>query len=149
MQDMSQGSHIIQRLREANQAIAVPTLPTAGEGQTVAQSEEAKTGLAKEGESLKKDAAEMLQGQASTGNSSNHNPAGSPPTDTPVAPQPQTVAMSTRNSNHHHVTSNLPASFNPTKAIRDAMAKVVTSQKEKYPRSMPVIQMNLRYKPMP
>lgn len=138
---MSQGSHIIQRLREANHAIAVPTLPTAGEGQTVAQSE----GGAKE--ESKKDPAEM-QGQASTGNSSNHNPAGSPPTDTPVAPQPQTVAMSTRNSNHHHVTSTLPASFNPTKAIRDAMAKVVTSEKEKYPRSMPVIKMNLRYKPM-
>ena len=76
IQDTSQGNHIIQRLREVNQAIAVPTLPTAGDGSSVAQCEEGAKGTNKDS------AAEMTQAQASsTGNSSNHNnSAGSPPT---------------------------------------------------------------------
>ena len=120
IQDTSQGNHIIQRLREANLAIAVPDLPRVGRDKVTV--EEVKAGVLKASDDLKmKDSAtENNQGQAS-GNSSNHNAsAASPPTDTSTAAATTTtpiVPMSTRNNNHNHMTSTLSASFNPTKAI--------------------------------
>jgi len=38
--------------------------------------------------------------------------------------------------------------FNAAQAIKEAMKKVVTSGKESYPLTVPIIKMNLRFKPM-
>ena len=46
------------------------------------------------------------------------------------------------------MTSSHSMPFDAAKAIKEAMDKVVTSGKEKYPRFEPLIKMNLRYKPM-
>lgn len=45
-------------------------------------------------------------------------------------------------------TQNGAAPFDSVKAIRAAMEKVAICSKQKYPMSMPVIKMNLKYKPM-
>ena len=62
-----------------------------------------------------------------------------------------TMSSTTPNSPSTDVnqTSNgTAAPFDPVKAIKAAMEKVNISAKQKYPLSMPVIKMNLKYKPM-
>ena len=119
----------------------MPTLPAAGQGGAPAperaQGDEANASKANKEEG-KRDPAEKAQGQASTGNSSNHNP-GSPPTDAAPAATPAAA---------RHTPSSHSAPFDPKKAIKEAMDKVATSGKEKYPRFEPLIKMNLKYRPM-
>ena len=116
--DISSGNQIIQRLRDANQAIAVPTLPAAGQSAASAtdkpHGDEANASKAGKEEG-KRDSSEKAQGLVSTGNSSNHNP-GSPPTD--PAPLSATPAA-TRHTPSTHATP-----FDPKKAIKEAMDKV-------------------------
>ena len=81
--------------------------------------EENKRGSQEEG--VKKDSSEKNPGKESTGNSSN-NP-GSISTDA-------TTGVKRHSSGAH-------TAFDPIQAIKEAMEKVVTTGKEKYPRSMP------------
>ena len=126
----------MQKLVDANTAIAVPTGQGAGEaagGANTAGQDPVEEANTKKGKEEKKDPPEKTLGRESTGNSSN-NP-GSTPTDAMIA--------STQRQ-----TSSISAAFDSVKAIKEAMEKVESADKEKYPRSMPLIKMNRKYKPM-
>lgn len=58
------------------------------------------------------------------------------------------MSSTTPNSPANDPASTNGTLFDPAQAIKAAMDKVVTTGKEKYPRAMPIIKMNLRYKPM-
>ena len=58
------------------------------------------------------------------------------------------MSSTTPNSPANDPASTSGTLFDPAQAIKAAMDKVVMTGIEKYPRPMPVIKMNLRYKPM-
>lgn len=45
------------------------------------------------------------------------------------------------------IPSTAKAPFDSAKAIREAMEKFGSAEKERYPRAMPLIKMNLKFKP--